>query len=673
MMRAISILLAVLLLLLSVGLGAAPARFTMYLKAHPQAIVADGRSETTISAEVRDPKNNPVPDGTVVNFTTSVGSIERSARTTAGVARVQLQSPAVVGTAIVSAVVENGGAVGQVRVDFLEPGTEMFNDSFITISSPNHLGYDVNERIVDAAGGVSIYSRGLSISAEEAQIDLKNNILRAKGKIGGDNIVLKRGNKQFEASALYYDFNAMFGVLIAPASEGAKKMTFRGRDLYVEPATEDSHQALSLDYLPVTEASMFIKARSMVIRPEEEIKFKKAVFYMDGSRMIKVPLYVVSLSGGTMSSGQMFSYSSDGLRLDVPFYYSLTPNSTGALRLRRGDAGSWGYYSDRPGWQLDLQQDYNYAGTTEGTFMLSRITSPDDWGARWTNRTQFANNSQIYSYLDFPSHRSLFGSMSYARGFKAWSLSVNTRASSLFTGSSAIATTKSLASDIYLQTRSRPALGGAFNYSFNTKFSVDVRDWKDVRDQDAPRQTLQQFGSGIGLQLYSRPAKLGALGMLNTSLGASQNFGMRAGPSITGTAGLTKSFGHIGSAGLNYSYTFYKQRRQEQQLIMNPLLDPNFSYSGHQLSFNLMLNPNQKWSAFANATMSLSENTFNTFASIDYLLAPTWRLQVLGNYWTGATPDNQFALAKAIGRQEFSLIWSTAEQRMRFEFSPLRY
>lgn len=642
MMRTVSILLVLVLLALSVGLDAAPVRFTMFLKAHPQAIVADGRSETTISADVRDSNGNPVADGTTVDFTSSLGTIERSAHTMGGVANVRLQSSAVVGTAMLSAVVENGNAVAQLRVDFLEPGTEMFNDSFIAISSKKHLGYDVNEKIVDSAGGVAISSRGLTITAEEAQIDLKSNILKAKAQMGGDNIVLRRGDKRVEASAVYYDLTSMSGILLTPASDGAKRMTFRGRDLFVKPATDEEDQRRSLDYEPVTDAPMFIKASSMVIRPGEEVKFKRAVFYVDGSKMIKVPLYVVNLNGGGMGSGQMLSYGSSGLRMDLPFYYSLTPNSTGALRLKRSDSGGWGYYSGQPGWELDLQQDYNYAGTTEGSFVLDRVTSANDWGARWTNRTQFENNSQVYSYLDFPSHSSLYGSTNYTRSFNTWSMSLNTRASKVINADGTLAT------DAYLQTRAKPALGGLFNYSFTTKLSMDTMN-KD------------KVGTGVGFQLYGKPAKLGMLGNLSTSLIAGENWGMYGGPTVSANTGLQRMIGNMGSVGLNYAYTFYNQASL---------------YSAHQLSMNLMLNPNAKWSAFANATVGLTDRNLSAFGSVSYQFQPTLRFEVLGTYQKFGTynyPDMQFAVAKSIGRQEFSLIWSTAEHRPRFEFSPLHF
>ena len=175
LMRALSLLLALLVLASGLPVIAAPANYTIWLKAHPQAIVADGRSQTTITAEVRDPAGNYVPDGTVVDFTSTSGTIERTARTAGGVARVRLQSSVTVSAAMVSAVVINGSAVGNVRVDFLAPGTEMFDESFITISSKAHLGCDVEGKVVDSAGGVTITHRGLTITAEEAQIDLETN------------------------------------------------------------------------------------------------------------------------------------------------------------------------------------------------------------------------------------------------------------------------------------------------------------------------------------------------------------------------------------------------------------------------------------------------------------------------------------------------------------------
>src|SRR5512145_3257951 len=106
-MRIIYLLLIIILLIFSAIASNAAFDYSMWLRAQPQAIVADSNSSTTITAEVRDSSGHAVPDGTVVDFNTSLGIIERSARTAAGVARVRLTSVATTGTALVSAVVAN--------------------------------------------------------------------------------------------------------------------------------------------------------------------------------------------------------------------------------------------------------------------------------------------------------------------------------------------------------------------------------------------------------------------------------------------------------------------------------------------------------------------------------------------------------------------------------------
>jgi len=641
-MRALCTLIAVILLASCVPVASVPSTYTMWLKAHPQAIVADGRSETTISAEVHDASGRPVPDGTNVDFTSSIGTIEGNARTVAGVARVRLQSTVTVGTAMVSAVATTGNAVAQLRVDFLEPGTELFDESFITVSSKKYLGYDASSGVVDSAGGVQIASRGLTIIAEEAQIDVKSNTLRAKCKLGVDNIIVRKESKRVEASALYYDFNSMSGVLLTPAAEGAKRMVFRGRDLFVQAATEDADQKRSLDYNPVATSSMFVKASSLVIRPGEEIKFKRATFYMDGSKMLSVPLYVINLKGGTGGTSQMLTYGTDGVRMDLPFYYSLTPTSTGAVRLRRSEPGGWGYYAGRPGMQLDLEQDYNYGGSTDGTFLLNRITSASDWGARWTQRREFNNDSQVYTYVDFPSHRSLYSSVNYSRTLPHYTLSVNGRANKL------VDAPGSFASDAYIQSRSKPLFGGALSYSFASRVSADT-------------SSRSRFGTGCGMQLYGKPLTVRALGSVHTSLLMNRNWGPYAGSTMTANAGISRNLSNAGSLGLDYSYAWG---------------DTGSGYSQHRLSLNLSLTPSDKWSAYAYATKGITDHSLSAFGSMSYALAPTWRLSTMGTYQKFGTysyPDMEFALAKGIGKQEVDLIWSSSTRRFRVEFSALKF
>ena len=617
--------------------------YTMWLKAHPQAIVADGKSDTIISAEVRDSNGRNVPDNTVVEFTASQGIIESSAGTVAGVARVRLQSSANVGTAMVSAVVIGSSAVAQTRVDFLAPGTEMFDESFISISSKKYLGYDMAGKIIDAAGGVEIHSRGIDISVEECQLDARKTVLRAKGRLGGSNIILKRGDKQLEASELYYDFISMSGVILTPAEDGARRMRFRGRDFFTQ-VDEDPDKNVTFDFTPVGPDTMFIKSRSIIVRPGEEIKFKRADFYLKGEKVLGVPLHVESLNGQQKGVAQVMSYGTDGLRLDVPFYYSISPNGTGALRLKHGSDAGWGLGSGNAPWQLDLDQEYNIGSSTDGAFTMDRITS-SQWGAKWTQRHEFDNDAQLYTYLDFPSHQSLYGSADYSRSFDNYTFTMNMR------GDRRSSSNVGYYTSACLQSRPKPTLGGAVSYAYSTKLNYNSR-----LDEDNSK-----VGSGLGLQLYGKPLRLGMNGNFNTSLSVSQNIGgSDSGMSLWGNASYYQNLGTIGQFSLNYNYAH----------------GGSSGYSEQSISTDFSLTPSQKWQAYFNATYGLGDQSISAFGELSYLLMPTWRLHLLSNMqrYTGWDySDVEIAIAKALGGHEAMLIWSQSQRRFRMEFSAARF
>jgi hypothetical protein len=81
----------------------APSGSTLTVTPNPTFIPAHG-GVSVISAVVIEPAGTAVPDGTVVQFFTTLGSIEREGRTRNGVARVNLVSDSRSGEAVVTAV-----------------------------------------------------------------------------------------------------------------------------------------------------------------------------------------------------------------------------------------------------------------------------------------------------------------------------------------------------------------------------------------------------------------------------------------------------------------------------------------------------------------------------------------------------------------------------------------
>ena len=86
----------------------APSGSSLSIFVNPSFIAANGDS-AVVSVLILEPAGTPVPDGTVVQFFTTLGKIPEQGKTNDGVARVNFVSDARSGTATITAV--SGGAV----------------------------------------------------------------------------------------------------------------------------------------------------------------------------------------------------------------------------------------------------------------------------------------------------------------------------------------------------------------------------------------------------------------------------------------------------------------------------------------------------------------------------------------------------------------------------------
>ncbi len=680
----------------------------MWLKAYPRAIVADGRSDTIISAEVRDYNGRAVPDGTQVDFTATRGIIERSARTSAGVARVRLQSSLDVCTSVVSAVVIGTNAVAQIRIDFLAPGTEMFDESFISFTAKGYLAYDMNRMLINAENGVEVRSRGLEISAHSAQMEARRSIIRARAKMGGENIVLRRGNKRLEASLLYYDFMNMSGYIITPVDDGAKRLKFRARDFYTEPYNEDEEEdslaALrekasknaagdedkksekkskkskkskeetkteeaiakadaaaaeaakepqrpvrkqrkdNFRYLPDDEESIYIKAKTIIVKPEEEVKFKKAEFYMLNKRLVRMPLYAEPLRGGRRGVNQVISYGQGGLALNIPVYYSLTNSTTGAMHIKKGNSKGWGAGTGKSPWQLDFVQDYNIGAATEGTVTFENVTHSKEWGLSWNQRKELSHNERLYTYLDFPRHDSLYASADFTKSLEkhTWNLSVR--------GNNITTPNDRYYASTYIRSVARPLFNDHVSYIYDARANYNT----GINDPGRSK-----FGTGLGLQLYGKQLNLSENTSVSTSFSASRNFGADDDTLLWGNVGLYQSFGAKGRVSLNYNYTHDKGKYISSQ-------------NRQTLTTDMSWNPTRKLELYGNATYGLGDGDLSAFWEANYTFLPGWRLRLFGNAqhysgWSGHIIE--VGIAKYIAGHEVMLLWGSDTEKVRLEFN----
>ncbi len=97
-----ALLLAALLPACGQAIITAPVGSTMAISVNPPFIAAQGDA-AIVSVLVIEPAGTPVPDGTVIQFFTTLGTIQEQAKTNDGVARVNLISDSRSGTAKVTA------------------------------------------------------------------------------------------------------------------------------------------------------------------------------------------------------------------------------------------------------------------------------------------------------------------------------------------------------------------------------------------------------------------------------------------------------------------------------------------------------------------------------------------------------------------------------------------
>ncbi len=123
---------------------------TLTVFANPPFIVANG-GVSVISALVIEPAGTPAPNGTVVQFFTTLGSIEAQGQTVDGVARVNLVADSRSGTAEVTAAtgdqsvkVEGGVVIGSAR-----PAVVTLNADPLKITRSTHSRLTANVFDVD--------------------------------------------------------------------------------------------------------------------------------------------------------------------------------------------------------------------------------------------------------------------------------------------------------------------------------------------------------------------------------------------------------------------------------------------------------------------------------------------------------------------------------------------
>lgn len=632
-------LLAAVLLFISGASAQTP--FRLNLRVDPDILPANGISTATITVVVYDSAGFRVDDGTPVQFSTTLGSIEpQTAMLMNRTARVTLRSANTSGVARISAVVGPGHA--ERDVEFVDSDAYARSSRYISVAARHrdtYLAYGVDSQVITTSGDAEWRFGAISVHADvKTDFDLLTQVLFAEGTPGKNHVVISNGKQTLEGDQLIYNAQRRRGTLLAVSPE-ATRIIFSGIELK-PAASEEGGEEQDVVAPKYTLSGYWITAQRMIVYPQDKIQFHKAAIHLQGKRLMSWPHYVLPLNGVT-TSDILGINTIGGLSLDMPFYYRANPSGTGALRLRH--FGDDGFYSDATGWSLGLDEEYRLGRNGEGWLAVDQLLRKD-WGLSWQHQHQFSPSTQASVFVDYPFHENLFTRLSLYKDTKAGHLGVETFATRPSQGSATLFT------QAFFQTPARRLSKSlSYNTSFNTFYS---------RNPDSPQGNV--VGESVNLTLYPRTIALSKStdlsGSFRTNLFNDSN-GQR-GVAFGMNWNLYHRFSNATRASLGYSYdgggvsSFGLGRLSSSHV--------NFQIGSY----------GKKWRANAYLTRDLKNEFFYGSGFLSYQLNPLWRIRVgayQSQFLNSSFNDLEISVGRVIFQRELIVAWSKSRNKIYFE------
>lgn len=636
------------------------AQSMVTLSATQDVILADGKSQTIITADVRDSSGRPA-DGIEVLFQTTSGTLSQSrVMTFNGRGQTRLTSSTVAGIATVNAFAgaPAGGAANPLTIEFTnDPDAAYAGNSFALITG-NYVEYCVTQHVIEADGrngAARLTYRNFDVKADRLQLSCdQSGLLRAM-----DHITLKRGKDVIHAIRLYYSMVTGEGYAIANWNGKLQPVMISGEHLSLQ-ACPGRIPASYLE-LPTLQVKLVVVARSIAYFPGDKLQFRRARFFQDQAQLLVLPYYEMSLSSTELFSDHFISVGTHGLGLQIPYYYNLSPRTAGILTIRHEQQLGWGYYSTDPGWSIDLLQSYTSTGPEhyEGNYGFTGLTH-SDWGFHWTHSDEFSPVSQGSFVLDFPHHNSIFSSLDLATQQKQFHVGLD------LTGGSTFITPKdsSYLADAYLESVPRPFPGlKGMQWVVGTKLSTGHYWSQSIIDPSLQAQT--GISDELTFRSFTRPYALDA----RTSLTGSFTVGhvWSTGP-YSGTEGLaTLALDHTLSGGgaINLTYDFLSTPTSV------------FDAGGrHRLSLTYQFRSHKRFQAALFGSAFLDAPVASVLGDAVYRLNSDWRLLFSATLQSDAGQafkDFEFTLGRRIGARELQLTYSTYLKRISIDLTSTQW
>ena len=665
---------------------AAAGSYTLRLSPFPNAEVADGHSQVTVSAQVYN-DGRAVQDGTQVIFETNLGSFRESVvSTSGGLARATLITGGVPGTAHVTARVLGGdSSASTCDVEFVKSREELSAArETIETTSTGTLVFANDIKVLEGSAsdkGVTIRYRDLEIHADLTQLDLNDFTLRAK------KATVRHGRHTVLYESLFLNLSTRhgYGLTTYPASRPETLVAYPGGVAFVEsgtdgeptvaqrrmrfgmveigrdgdrplsaPLTEDPFEMADLSASPST-----VSSRKAVVYARREVQFHRADIYVNNARVLRFPLFVFNLNGNTASplvTDDILSVNDNQIALNYPHYLSLRPGMTSLLRFRTGERDGQSLSANR-GAFLDYELSWSKGDDMQGGFTFGGV-GRTDWITSLRQFYRLNDRTSASMQIDSPSGKSLFGSASLTHNLGNYNLALNATQNQSLTGSQLRNGLRTdLNSSYYgLSLDRNPArlsnLPVRFTYGLTASDTATNVPNLDDTGHVTGFSTYHRSGAGLATRLFTDAIKLDNATRLTGSFGATQLFGPDARQAtLQGSINLNRQIGKTATALITYNY------------LHDGLSE---RYVGtHSLSFmGNLTSGNTNFRLGFNKGLGVERLSVSGEAS--YRLSSLWRLsfaQYMSQYRFDKYNDYYFILGYRIGWREVGLTWTRKTNR----------
>ncbi len=637
-----------ILLFFSVASHAAYRNYTMYLYTYPNSVIADGTSSCDITAEVYDDDGNRVADGVRVDFATTLGIITPFDVTSGGVASATLKSTPSIGTAIVTATIPAYGVAARTTIDFLEPGTEIVKDAFLAIDSDVYLGYDSETRIIDTVGGFTAKFKGVEFQGYEAQIDTLNGIVKMRANLG-EYFTLKKQDKEVQFSELWFSlsnakgYGYMFDQELGDTLSPLKLVSVRLSDLKCEEV-EYAPSNVDFKISPIEDSSVYVIASLFILDPKKEIKAKGAKIFVAEKKIGEVPWLRINVRDPNGVFGTPISIGTNGINLNIPVYYYLSKNGSGAIRVQRNQSADGEFSTGNDMWRLDVENEYGTGTDSTGNFNITTFNKQA--GLRFNNTTKLENSATFRGSIDYPNHQNLYSTLEFNQNLDQFHYSFQGKTYNYKNSDNRYYLSG------YIQTQAKPF----FNIN-NLNWSISTQAYIDTSFENRRSRLVNK----TGLDLFTKTINIGSV-----SLNANASYYKRlqhelSGDSYSYNISSNVFFGDYGNFGIHYSY--YKERYDE--IFVNKYISTDFGVGNEYVRFS------------GNGTYNFVDKNYSLYGELGIYPWRTWSLRFFTTYQYYYNEDKyvdyKIALGKQIGFTEIRLVWTKSRDRIDLEIGNVTF